>query len=147
MDDNGTHIEQYPSRISVTFTMIGKDTFFLQRFVDFLADGFYLAVAIGTADYKIVGEGANLPGIQDNNILSQLVRSRFNCLPGYFYRFQYRLPLLYLTILLNRLYHIPRHMIKYRRFFRCHSPQANNLYVKSEIRNPKSQTITQIQIF
>jgi len=99
MDDNGTHIEQYPSRIGITFTMIGKNTFFLQCFGDFLTDGFYLTVAIGTADYKIIGEGANLPGIQDNNIISQLIRSRFNSLPGYFYRFQYRLPLVCITIL------------------------------------------------
>jgi hypothetical protein len=98
MDDNGTHIEQYPSRIRFTFTVIGENAFFLKCFADFLADGFNLAVAISATDNKIVGEGANLSGIQDNNIFSQFIRSRFDYLPGYFYRFQNELPLLSLTL-------------------------------------------------
>jgi hypothetical protein len=81
--------------------MIGENTFFLQSFADFLADGLKLAVAICAADNKIVSEGANLSGIQDNNIIGQFIRSRFEYLPGYFYRFQYELPPLISLCALN----------------------------------------------
>jgi hypothetical protein len=56
--------------------------------VNLLPDSFNLADAISTANDKIVGKGANLPGIKHNNIVSLFIRSRLHRPPRYFYRFQ-----------------------------------------------------------
>jgi len=60
----------------------------LQFRTNFLPDSFNLAGAVPATNNKIVRKGANLPGIQHNNIVSLFIRSRLHRLPRYFYRLQ-----------------------------------------------------------
>ena len=84
----------------------------LQLSVNLLPDSFNLADAISIADDKIVGKGANLSGIQHNNIVSLFIRSRLHRLPRYFYRFQKLLLQLKVAKPTYILYHILRRLPK-----------------------------------
>jgi hypothetical protein len=88
VDYNFSQVEENPSRISNPFNVRRDNAVTLQLFTNFLPDSFNLAGALSTANNKIIGEGANLPRIQHDNIISLFIRSSLNCLPRYFYRLQ-----------------------------------------------------------
>ena len=69
------------------------NTFVLKRFTDFLLNSLYLAVAVATANNKIIGKGAYLSGIQHNDTIGLFVWSSFYYSTGYFYCFQNSLSL------------------------------------------------------
>ncbi len=73
MDDNPSHIKQDPPRIRGSLTVMGDNTFVLKRFTDFLLNSLYLAVAITTANNKIIGKGAYLSGIQHNDTIGLFI--------------------------------------------------------------------------
>ena len=88
MDYNYPEIEQYPPGILFTLPAKQSEPFLFQSLVDRVADGMDLALAFGTTDDEIVGEGGYRLDIQHEDISSLFIKSSLYGLPGYFSRFQ-----------------------------------------------------------
>jgi len=68
--------------------MVRPNTTLLQGMADFIINSLNLPAGVTTADDEIVGKTTYLAGIQEQNIASLLVASRFYCLAGNLYCFQ-----------------------------------------------------------
>ena len=69
--------------------MVAEDTLFLQYLLDFIADGFELALRIAAAQDKVIGKAAYPLRIEQDDIRRLLVTCGFDCLAGYCQWFQY----------------------------------------------------------
>lgn len=68
--------------------MVRPNTTLLQEMADFIINSLNLPAGVTAADDKIVGKTTYLAGIQEQNVASLLIASRFYCLAGNLYRFQ-----------------------------------------------------------
>jgi hypothetical protein len=68
--------------------MVRPNTTLLQGMADFIVNRLNLPAGFTAADNKIVGKTTYLAGIQEQNVTSLLVASRFYCFAGNLYRFQ-----------------------------------------------------------
>ena len=73
MYDNVSIIQQEPTRIQASLTVMRQDAVFLKGFFDFVADSANLPGAFSGADNKIVREAAYVTDIQQNDIACLLI--------------------------------------------------------------------------
>jgi hypothetical protein len=88
VNDNNPEIEQHPSGIIFTLPAKQFDPFPGESLVDRVTGSMNLALAVGTANNEIVGEGGYRLDIQQDDISSLFIEGGLYGLLGYISNFQ-----------------------------------------------------------
>ena len=76
-------VEEHPPRVGCSFAAVAPDAGLAQGLFDRVADSLELALAVGAAENKIVGDIRHSPDIQHQDISSLLVECSLHGLLGY----------------------------------------------------------------
>ena len=82
MDDDIPIVQEQPPRGRIPLPVEQGAPLLVKAGLYPFPDGQQLALALPTTEHKIVGERAEAPDVQQDNIAGLLIRGRLYCFPG-----------------------------------------------------------------